>query len=144
MRSSVIVLCLISVNTLALHYKVVSTSKPGSGKEGSQLWFPKLTGSSQINLHEIAKNLEKRSSASGTDVYLIVRGLVDLLPQLLIDGYTVKLDELGTFRLHAKTDVCEQPEQVSARNIRELRVSFRPDNRIKQQLKGAKVTPEKK
>jgi predicted histone-like DNA-binding protein len=129
---------------MTLKYKVVSTFSPGEGKEGKQIWFPKITGSSQINLSEIAKILHKRSTASESDVYLIVKGLVDLIPELLADGYTVKLDELGIFRLHAKVTTSDSPESVSVRNINKLRLSFRPDNAIKSELKGVKILPEKK
>jgi predicted histone-like DNA-binding protein len=129
---------------MALQYKIVSTFKPGEGKGGNQLWFPKITGSTQINLKEIAKLLHKRSTASEADVYLIVKGLVDLIPELLADGHTVKLDELGTFRLHAKVSTSASPETVSAKNINKLRLSFRPDNYIKDGFKGIKLVPEKK
>jgi predicted histone-like DNA-binding protein len=129
---------------MALKYKIVSTFSPGEGKEGKQLWFPKITGSSQINLREIAKILHKRSTASESDVYLIVKGLVDLIPELLANGYTVKLDELGTFRLHAKVSTSGSPESVSVKNINKLRLSFRPDNFIKDGFQGIKIVPEEK
>ncbi|HZL11638.1 MAG TPA: HU family DNA-binding protein [Prolixibacteraceae bacterium] len=129
---------------MALKYKVVSTFSPGEGKEGKQLWFPKITGSSPINLREIAKILHKRSTASESDVYLIVKGLVDLIPELLANGYTVKLDELGTFRLHAKVSTSGSPESVSVKNINKLRLSFRPDNFIKDGFKGIKIVPIEK
>lgn len=56
---------------MALKYKVVSTFSPGQGKDGKQLWFPKLTDSSQIDLRGIAKLLNRRSTASEADVYLL-------------------------------------------------------------------------
>lgn len=124
---------------MALKYKVVSTFRPGEGRDGEQLWFPKLTGASQVDLRQIAQLLQKRSTASESDVYLIVKGLVGLIPELLAEGHTVKLDELGTFRLHAKVDACDSPEAVSAKNIREVRLSFRPDSLIKQELQAAEI-----
>lgn len=127
---------------MTLQYKIVSTFKPGEGKEGNQMWFPKITGSTQINLKEIAKMLQKRSTASESDVYLIMKGLVDLIPELLANGHTVKLDELGTFRLHAKVSTSNSPESVSVKNIKELRLSFRPDKLIKDGFQAIKIVPE--
>jgi predicted histone-like DNA-binding protein len=121
---------------MLLNYKIVSTFRPGEGKTGRKLWFPKLTGSSQINLREIAEILGKRSTASGADLYLIIKGLVDLIPELLTQGKTVRLDELGTFRLHARVTVRDSAQEVSAKNIRELRISFIPDKGIKDKLKN--------
>lgn len=42
---------------MPVKYKVVSTHKPGQGKEEEKIWFSKLTGSEQVNLREIAKIL---------------------------------------------------------------------------------------
>ena len=61
--------------------------------------------------------------------------MVDLIPELLDKGKTVKLDELGISRLHAKVATSESPESVTAKNIRELRMSFIPDKQIKDELK---------
>ncbi len=122
-----------------LNYKIMSTFRPGEGKEGRKLWFPKLTGSSQIGLYEVAELLSKQTTASGADVILVVSALTKLIPELLAQGNTVRLDGLGVFRLHAKVTTSELPESVSANNIRELRLSFIPDKRIKEQLKTVKV-----
>jgi predicted histone-like DNA-binding protein len=127
---------------MLLKYKVVSTFRPGEGKTGRKLWFPKLTGSSRAGLPEIAEMLEKRSTASGADVYLIIKGLVDLIPELLTEGNTVRLNELGTFRLHAKVNVRDSAEEVSVKDIRELRISFIPEKGIKKKLKEAEITLE--
>lgn len=124
---------------MALTYTIMSTNRPGEGKAGTPMYFPKLTGTSQANLREVSKLLAMRSTASEADVYLVVTGLINLIPELLAEGRTVKLDGLGTFRLHARVDTASSPEKVSTRNIRELRLAFRPDNEIKRELRTVKV-----
>ena len=122
---------------MSLKYKVVSTYKPGEGREGKRMWFPKLTGSTQVDLYNVAQILEKRSSASIADVQLIVYGLIDLIPELLMQGKTVKLGEFGSFRLHARVNPTDGPGKVSSKNIRDLHISFKPDKRIKKALEKA-------
>ena len=124
---------------MPVKYKVVSTNQPGQGKEGEKMWFPKLTGSSQLNLRDIAERLSERSSASTGDVYMIIMGLVDILPELLGNGYTIKLDDFGTFRLHAKVETAKEPEKVTSRYIKGYRISFRPGKLVKNALKGIKA-----
>ncbi|HEY9116117.1 MAG TPA: hypothetical protein VIN10_15575, partial [Bacteroidales bacterium] len=58
-----------------------------------------------------------------------------LIPELLAEGYTLKLNELGTFRLHARVHTSDAPEKVSVKNIKELRLAFRADNGLKKELK---------
>lgn len=127
---------------MGLRYKVTSTKKPGQGKDGEQLWFPRLTSSQQVNLKQMAEILADRSTASRGDVYLIVMGLAQLIPELLADGKTVKLDSLGTFRLQARVDTSPSPDLVSSRHIKEIRAIFRPDNEIKLALKNVNITKE--
>ncbi|MFB6320729.1 HU family DNA-binding protein [Saccharicrinis sp. FJH54] len=127
---------------MVLTYKTVSMHLLKDGKKDRQVWFPKLTRSRQMNLKQIARELQKRSTASNADVYLVVKGLVDLIPELLAQGYTLKLDELGTFRLHARVNPVEAKENVSARQIKQLHLTFRADNAIKQALQHITVKPE--
>ncbi|GET29217.1 HU family DNA-binding protein [Prolixibacter sp. SD074] len=122
---------------MALQYKVISTIKRGQAEANERIWSPKLTGSRKINLRQVAEILTQRSTASEADVHLVLMGLVDLLPELLLDGNTVKIDEFGSFRLHAKVTTEGTPDKVTSRNIRDLRISFLPDKRIKTALKRA-------
>lgn len=127
---------------MPLFYKATSTFQPGEGSTGKKLWFPKITGSSQKSLKDISKLLEKRSTLSSIDILGVLHGLSDLIPELLCEGNTIKIDGLGTFRLHAKVTTCNSEEEVSVHHIREFRLSFKPDNEIKEKLQEAK--PKKK
>lgn len=144
MRITFLTANLFLVKTMALTYKVISTTKPGQGRDGGQIWFPKLTGSSKVDLWEVARTLAKRSTASESDVFLVITGLVTLIPELLLQGKTVKLDNLGSFRLHARVRTSPSRGEVSVKNIREIRLSFKPDNVIKEALRGAEITPGKR
>ena len=126
---------------MSLKYKIVSTVKPGSEDMSDRIYFPKLCGQSQVDLDYIVKILELRSTASPGDVYLIIQGLVNLIPQLLADGHTIKLNNLGIFRLLAKTNASPSAEEVSAKNIKQLRLSFIPDKNIRKQLE--KIVPKR-
>jgi predicted histone-like DNA-binding protein len=129
---------------MSITYKIMSTYKPGEGKKGEKIWFPKLTGSSQVDLLEVARILAKRSTASEADVYLVMLGLVDLIPDLLAQGKTIKMERFGTFRLHARVKTENSPEKITVRNIKELRLSFKPDNQIKKALQNIDIEREHK
>ncbi len=120
---------------MTIQYKVISTFKPGAGKEGEKIYFPRLTGSTPANLEEMAGLLAQRTSASRGDVYLVLTGLAELIPELLSQGKTVRIDRLGSFALHAKVLTSDSPEEVSYRNIKELRLRFKADKEIKKMLK---------
>lgn len=121
----------------------MTTYKPGEGKTGKQICFPKLTGSMKMNLRDVSKILAQRSSLSEGDVYAVVVNLVDLIPEMLMNGYSIKLDGLGSFRLHAKVTTEENPKDVNVHNIKGLRISFRPDNLMKNELSTKGITKAK-
>lgn len=106
--------------------------------EGDTLYYPKLTGSSLMDLRDVSKILSRRTTASEADIRLVVTGLMDLIPELLLEGKTVKLDQFGSFRLHAKVEASASAEAVKAAHIKGLRISFLPDKRMKAELEQAK------
>lgn len=123
---------------MALTYKIVATKKPGSGMDGDTLYYPKLTGSSMMDLRDVSKILSRRTTASEADIRLVVTGLMELIPELLLEGKTVKLDHFGSFRLHAKAETSASAEAVKTSHIKGLRISFLPDKRMKDELEQAK------
>ncbi|WP_026473687.1 HU family DNA-binding protein [Alkaliflexus imshenetskii] len=129
---------------MTLKYKVVSTYQPGKGKDGDQLWFPKLTGSTRMGQNEIAREIQRRTTASRADVQLVLTALLDLMPELLLSGNTLHLDGFGTFRLHAKVLTESTARAVTSKNIKALRLSFIPDKGLKQNLQSAKFSLVKK
>ena len=124
---------------MTVKYKVVSTVKPGSNDKTDLIHFPKLCNSKKADSRHISKLLSMRSSASRSDVAMIIEGLATLIPELLANGYTVKLDNFGIFRLHAKAEPSNDPEKVTAHNIKGYRISFIPDKEIKSELKVIKA-----
>jgi predicted histone-like DNA-binding protein len=126
---------------MGLVYKIMPTFTPGRNEK---MWFPKLTGSRLMNLRDVAKQLAKESTLSEADVYAEIFGLINLIPDKLLDWYTVKLDGFGSFRLHAKVETSDDPSKIDVRSIKELRISFKPDNEIKKSLKKATISKSKK
>lgn len=127
---------------MALKYKIIqSYRKTDSGKK-KPMWYPQLTGSRKMNLDEVAEILARRTTASRADVHLVVSGLTELIPELLKDGNTVHLGDLGSFRLRARAIPADAPEEVSSRNIRELLTTFVSGKALKKELKNVRVEKE--
>ena len=119
---------------MTIRYKITSTSKPGAGKDGEKIYFPRLTGSSPVDLEYLSGIIEQRSSASKADVYLILLEFAQLVPELLTEGKTILVKDLGSFQLHARVSPADSPGKVTFRNIKEIRMSFLPDKKIKEKL----------
>ena len=99
--------------------------------------FSKLTGKwtvssvsvSQYNSKRLAKDIEKESTVSYTDIMAVLTSLPTVMQRYLAEGHTVKLEGIGTFYLTVqctKTGV-EKKEDCSAEQITNVKVQFRPE-----------------
>lgn len=115
-------------------YYTVKSKRPGLSKGEKPKYYPVVTGRRVANLREVCEDIASRSSLHQADVMAVVHSFIDLVPELLQDGKTVRLDGFGTFNLHASGVGKENPDKVTSRDITGVRMSFLPDKRIKNLL----------
>ncbi len=128
---------------MAVYYKVVS-KKPGLSKPDSEpRYYPVLTGRKQADIREVCDLLSEASAASPSHVRAVLEGFIRLIPSLLMDGRTVKLEGFGTFNLHCSSVGQTNPDKVTLSDITGVKVSFLPDRLIKRKLKGTKFKKKK-
>jgi predicted histone-like DNA-binding protein len=123
---------------MAIPYKVVSKKPGGMAGENTPRYYPMLTNRRSADLRAICETISQRSTFNRADVVGVVQSLIELVPELLLDGYNVKLDGLGVFSLHASGVGQELPEQVTKRDITSVKMTFLPTKAIKAELKLAK------
>lgn len=129
---------------MAITYKVVSKRPGGIAGENTPRYYPILTGRETVDLKAICNSISKRSTFSTADVMGVVQSFIELVPEILLEGNNVKMDGFGTFSVHASGKGKGQPEEVSARDISKLKVSFLPDKQIKKKLSEAAFVKAKK
>lgn len=111
-------------------YTVVKQRNPlGEGEK--DMYYPRLTGREIKDINDLAEIITLRSTLSRADIVATLASLEDLIPELLSDGYSVKLGELGTFSLHAKTQISPEASQVTWRSFLSLITRFRPGKALK-------------
>ena len=81
---------------------------------------------------DVAEKIQKNASVKRSDVKAVLDELADVLTEKLADGFTVKLDGLGTFspRIRAKYQAVtdENPYDVEE-NVKNVGVLFRPERK---------------
>lgn len=127
---------LLNYRSMSVLYKVVSKKPSGRLSNGAPKYYPVLTGRRQVAIREVCKIIASSSSMTPGDVKGVLEGLIQLIPDLLMDGRTVKLDGFGTFSLHASAVGQDTPEKVTLRDITGVKMSFLPDKEIKRNLKA--------
>jgi predicted histone-like DNA-binding protein len=99
-----------------------------------------LITSGKKDLQRIASDIAERSSLSRGDVHSVLEHLVDLFPQYLTNGQTIALGALGNFRLSAQSAGKQNPDDFSVRDIKGLRILFKPGKQLQYEVKKAKFS----
>ena len=121
---------------MSLHYKVV-TKKPGglTGEHGIR-YYPMLTDRQTIHLRELCEIIGEANTFHSGTVFGVMETFLRFIPTLLMDGHNIHLGEFGTFSLSIRAVGQDSPDKVSSRDIKEVRMNFRPGPVIKHQLTG--------
>ena len=111
---------------------------------GSVQHFAASTQRQKITLDQVSKRIASRSTLTEADTVAVLHSLLEIIPEYLLEGNTVFLDNFGIFSTHIKSSGADTPEEVTANNIEGLKVSFRPSVKFKDRMKKAvfkKVKP---
>lgn len=114
-----------------------------NGINNKDLYYAVPVWSGLISTREIAKQLAGRSSLTPADIRATLIGLVEVMETYLHMGYSVKLDDLGVFRLSVTSDGYDTPEECTPHRVRAAKLCFRADPQIKKGLKNVKFERDK-
>ena len=112
---------------MAMNYKAIQSSL--KTKEGEQLWYPKLVKEGgMVRTPQIAEIIAEKSSLTEGDVYNVVKSLIRVMNDKLMNGFSISLDEFGTFTAIAKAggNGVKDPRDVNSSQIKALRIQFTP------------------
>ena len=107
---------------------------------GKTKWFPRavIVSKRPADSDELARRIAQMSTASTGDVHLVLRSLPSVMAQIMNEGRTVHIDGLGSFffKLSCAGRGVDTPEEVSRKQIKDIRVQFLPE---RQRIDGKKI-----
>ncbi|WP_163709654.1 HU family DNA-binding protein [Mangrovibacterium lignilyticum] len=128
---------------MSVKYRLIQQATPGIKGGGQYKYYARACERRKVTLDEIADTLSHRSSLTRGDVVATLVGLVDLIPDLLLNNNTVELGELGTFSLNLKSKGSVEPRADGFRLIDRADISFLPSPRMKKAVKNAEYSKSK-
>src|SRR5512139_2924352 len=118
--------------------KISVTPRKDPRDQNSQpKYYATVRSSGRTDAHAIARDINKMSTVSSVDTAAVLEAFMNVVPDALADGYIVELGDFGTFRVSVSSEGAETPEDVSSRNITDVRIVFQPGKRLKNLLSGA-------
>ena len=107
-------------------YKLYQENNPKSVNVGK--WYARAVAIQTIDTEGLIAKIEKLCTATDADVVAVMRALVFVMNKKLQDGYRVKLNGLGSFKIGLKTKAAESAKEFTAtKHIVGSRVNFRPE-----------------
>lgn len=101
-------------------------------KEGKQLFYPRLVKLGKVvDTQKLGELIAQKASLTPGDVHNVVRNLMEVMREQLLNSRTVRLDGLGTFTMitQAGGNGVETSEKVNPGQIRNLRCQFTAEYR---------------
>lgn len=127
---------------MTIKYSIASRIQAGN-KTGELKFYARATKRKLVGFREISKIISGRCTASSPDVLLVLGALSELIPELIADGKSVRLDGIGILSSSLKAQEKTNPEEVTSKSIEGVRLKFLPDKEIKQQLKNCEFEKAK-
>ena len=79
--------------------KYVIQAKRNPANPEQTKYYPQMAPSTPITLAQVVKRIEKRSTVSSADVKAVLDALQYEVVEALADGNSIRLNDLGSFRL---------------------------------------------
>jgi predicted histone-like DNA-binding protein len=123
---------------MTLLYRPVKRRNPRKPEE-PQLFYPNPVYRDKINLRALAQEVAERTSISSTDIMATLEACTQVIPFFLAQGDIVSLGDFGSFRVtFTGTGVAEEKD-LSAENIKAIKVKFRPGPEFANKMKTVKL-----
>lgn len=99
-------------------------------------YFPQVAPTTPIGLNDVAEQIEKQSTVSLADIKGVLDALQEVVLEAVADGYSVRLGDLGSFRLTCvATGGEDDSANVTAKHVSRLRIRFTPSGAMQRMLR---------
>lgn len=129
---------------MTINFKAVKKGEAGVKGGGAYMYHAAATNRKVIDTHNLSQMLADRCTVRRADVTAVLTGLSELMSELLCDGKSVQFEEIGIFSTTLVSELKHSPEEVKEGTISGVRVQFRADKELKEQLRKAVFKKVKK
>lgn len=126
---------------MAVNFNVVARKNPLKLEEGPK-FYATLNSRGKRNLRYLAHRISDKSTLNEIDVKAVLEGFIQVIPEILADGYTVDLEEFGNFHLTCSSEPSATAEEVTQSNIKKASIQFRPGKMVKDVISTIGFTRE--
>ena len=121
---------------MPVFFNKVARGNP-SDSSAPKLWYPVLKSTGLVKEKEVANLLSEETTLNPKEAEMSIYQLFKVVVRLLLDGHTVQLGPLGTFRLTAHSRGVATEAEVTSQLILKLMVRFAESSEMKESIAKA-------
>jgi predicted histone-like DNA-binding protein len=125
---------------MALFFRKIQ-KKNMKDPDGPKLWYPVLRSVGVVGEKELGILLANETTLNPKEAEMAIHQLQKILLRVMLDSKTVRLGEVGNYRLTAFTESSETKEEVTAEKIKQINMRFLPTKYVREQLQKATFKP---
>jgi len=119
---------------MSYYYRVKKKRFKKEGKEKEE-YFAVGKSIRLLELEEIAKEMSSRSITKESTIVPVLMELSKVITEGLCNGYHVKLDGIGIFGISITSKGFDNPANITPKEVKFSKLTFRPDPKIVKELK---------
>jgi predicted histone-like DNA-binding protein len=123
---------------MSLFFKKVLRGNP-SKPTASKRWYPILTSIVLVKEKKIAKLLADETTLNPKEVEMTLYQLLKVITRLLVDGHTVQLGDLGSFRVTSHGEGSDTEAEVNASKIKSVHAHFISSEMLRKEVNNATI-----
>jgi predicted histone-like DNA-binding protein len=124
---------------MALLFNKVERGNPAN-PGAPKLWYLILKSVKLIKEKEVAQKVAEETTLNPKEAEMAVSQLLKVVPALLLEGHTVQLGSLGSFRLTLSSEGSATENEATASKIKRVNVRFTESEELKTAMKKATFT----
>jgi predicted histone-like DNA-binding protein len=121
---------------MSLFYKKVQRGNPAN-PAAPKLWYPILKSIGLVKEKEVAKLLSDETTLNPKEAEMTLYQLFKVIIRLLLDGHTVQLGELGSFRVTIHSEGSATEAEVHVNKIKSVHIHFTASDSLREQINKA-------
>ena len=125
---------------MSLYYHKVQRPNPLKPKEEKK-WYIGVKSIGRMAEKQVAKEIAEETTLNPKEAEMAIYQFKKVLTKALLDGKTIQLGELGTFRITVKSKGVEKEAEVSPAWVKQVKLNFLPSPSLNKSLQEAKFTP---
>lgn len=116
-----------------MKFKLVARKNPQQQDEAPK-YYAQPIYNGMVDVDFIARQIAGRSSLTAGDIKNVLSNFLEEIPTYMLLGYSVKLNELGTFRVSFSSEGAITPDTFKTTMIRGKKVIYTPDAILKTRI----------